>query len=98
MWSRGRVTGVVDWASACRGPTGCDIAHCRANLRRLAGPGTADSFVAAYIALTGDELNPFWVMAGHLEHSHAHWSEERLARDEPDLEVAVRALTGERFK
>lgn len=98
LWSRGQLAGVVDWASACRGPTGCDIAHCRANLRHLADPRTADDFVATYIALTGEELDPFWVMAGHLEHSHAHWSEERLAKDEPDLEAAMWALIGERFK
>src|SRR5262249_5560217 len=36
LWTRGRVAGVVDWVNACRGPWGCDIAHCRSN---LAGPG-----------------------------------------------------------
>lgn len=93
LWSRGRLTGIVDWAAACQGPIGCDIAHCRANLRDLATPEVADRFVHLYSSLTGYELDPFWVMAGHLEHDHQHWTPERIAVDEPDLEKAVRALT-----
>ena len=93
LWSPHRLTGIVDWAAACRGPIGCDIAHCRANLRHLATPKVADGFVDTYRSLTGYELDPFWVMAGHLEHSHRHWTPERIAADEPDLERAVRALT-----
>lgn len=93
LWVGGRLSGIVDWASACRGPVGCDVAHCRANLRHLAGQPTADRFVAEYEGLTGVELDPFWVMASHLEHDHAHWTLERLAADEPDLERAVRQLT-----
>jgi Ser/Thr protein kinase RdoA (MazF antagonist) len=67
LWSQRRLSGIVDWASACRGPIGCDIAHCRANLRYLADPMTADRFVRTYTSLTGIELDPFWVVAGHLE-------------------------------
>jgi len=93
LWVRGHVSGVVDWANACRGPIGCDLAHCRNNLRTLANPAVADDFVAAYTALTGDALDPFWIMAGHLEHDHAWWTPERLALDEPDVAAAVAALT-----
>lgn len=92
LWSSQRLTGIVDWAAACRGPTGCDIAHCRANLRDLADPVIADRFVDTYTSLTGEELNPFWIMAGHLEHDHDHWTPERLAADAPDLERALREL------
>lgn len=93
LWSRQRLTGIVDWAASCRGPIGCDIAHCRANLRDLAGPVTAEDFVAAYTSTTGDTLDPFWVMAGHLEHDHSHWTAERLEVDEPDLFAAARSIT-----
>ena len=93
LWSRRRVTGVVDWANSCRGPVGCDLAHCRANLRDLSGPGAGDDFVAAYESVTGERLDPFWVMAGLLEHSHRHWSEERLAAGEPELASAVRSIS-----
>lgn len=98
LWSHGQLTGIVDWASACRGPIGCDIAHCRANLRDLAGPEIADRFVTTYSSITGDTLDPFWVMAGHLEHDHAHWTKDRLAADEPDLEHAVHALLAQPVK
>jgi aminoglycoside phosphotransferase (APT) family kinase protein len=64
LWARTRLTGIVDWSAACRGPIGCDIAHCRANLRDLADAETGDRFVAAYTAATGEALDPFWVMAG----------------------------------
>lgn len=92
MWLRRRLSGVVDWANACRGPFGCDLAHCRSNLRELAGIVTGDKFVAAYRSLTGEDLHPYWVLAGHLEHGHGHWSPGRLARDEPDLASALSEL------
>jgi len=31
-WSRGRLSGVVDWTNASVGPTGKDVAWCRQNL------------------------------------------------------------------
>lgn len=93
LWSRSRMTGVVDWANSCRGPVGCDLAHCRANLRALAGPDAGQDFVAAYESVTGETLHPFWVMASHLENSHQHWTEERLAVGEPDLARAVASIT-----
>jgi aminoglycoside phosphotransferase (APT) family kinase protein len=43
LWKRGRVTGVIDWQSACVGPPSADIGHCRANLLRYA-PALADAF------------------------------------------------------
>lgn len=93
LWSRGRLIGIVDWVNACRGPAGCDLAHCRVNLRDLAGPGAAAAFVAAYESITGHPLDPYWIMAAHLEHDCSHWTAARLAADEPDLAAAVRALS-----
>ena len=29
LWQDGRVSGIVDWPSACRGPAGIDVGHCR---------------------------------------------------------------------
>lgn len=89
MWLRGDLSGIVDWANACHGPVGCDLAHCRSNLGDLAGLATGDEFIGAYQSLTGDELHPYWVLGGHLEHSHRHWNPERLARVEPDLAAAL---------
>jgi len=48
LWRYGRVTGVVDWTHACRGPAAADVAHCRANLAILFDLDTADEFARRY--------------------------------------------------
>ncbi len=48
LWRRGRLTGVVDWTHACRGPAAADIAHCRGNLALLFGLDVADDFARRY--------------------------------------------------
>jgi RimJ/RimL family protein N-acetyltransferase/aminoglycoside phosphotransferase (APT) family kinase protein len=93
LWSRGRVSGVVDWANACRGPRGCDVAHCRANLIDLGGPEAAEGFLDAYRSLTGEEYDPYWELASILEHGPSHWTPQRLATAEPRLARAVRSMT-----
>jgi hypothetical protein len=49
----------VDWANACRGPWGCDIAHCRSLLIELDGIDAADRFLTAYQSLTGRAYDPY---------------------------------------
>jgi aminoglycoside phosphotransferase (APT) family kinase protein len=48
LWLAGRVAGVVDWTSTCRGPAACDVAHCRNNLALLFGLDVADDFARRY--------------------------------------------------
>ncbi|MGZ8765546.1 MAG: phosphotransferase family protein [Acidimicrobiia bacterium] len=55
LWSRGRVTGVVDWASGCVGDPGVDVGHCRVNLAMLAGGDVADAFAP--------HADPYWDLA-----------------------------------
>ncbi|WP_218828434.1 MULTISPECIES: phosphotransferase family protein [unclassified Rhodococcus (in: high G+C Gram-positive bacteria)] len=43
-----RITGVVDWAGASRGPTDLDVAHCSTNLALLHGPQWGARFASAY--------------------------------------------------
>jgi Ser/Thr protein kinase RdoA (MazF antagonist) len=90
LWSRGQSTGVVDWADACRGPWGCDAAHCRAMLIQLAGPEAADRFLDAYESLTGWKLDPYWEIASVLEHGPSHWNPVTVDESEPRLERALR--------
>ena len=85
LWARGRLGGVVDWANTCRGPRGCDVAHCRENLIWLSGDEAADEFRAAYEAVTGEVHHPFWELASVLEHGPSNWTEPRLAQSEPRL-------------
>lgn len=90
LWSRGRRTGVVDWANACRGPWGCDVAHCRAQLILLAGVEAADRFRAAYQSITGRTLDPYWEIASVLEHGPGDLDPVTVATSERRLEWALR--------
>ncbi len=92
LWSRGTMTGLVDWANGCRGPAGCDVATCHSNLVDWAGPAAADAFVSAYEAITGQALHPFWRMANLLEAGPSHWSAANLTRQEPELARLVSLL------
>jgi aminoglycoside phosphotransferase (APT) family kinase protein len=96
LWSRGRASGVVDWANACRGPRGCDIAHCRANLLALSGHAAAERFLSAYEEITGESYDWYWELASIIENSPDHWTAEELSTSEPCLARAVEAVTGSR--
>jgi aminoglycoside phosphotransferase (APT) family kinase protein len=91
LWWRGRPSGVVDWANACAGPWGCDVATCRANLVDLAGERAADDFLAAYESLTGEAFDPYWDMACILENGSSFWTPSQVAASEPWLARAVAA-------
>jgi Ser/Thr protein kinase RdoA (MazF antagonist) len=88
LWSRGAATGVVDWANACAGPPGIDVAACRWNLDAWAGPAVGEAFVRAYEAVTGRPHDPYWDVAWVLEDewdliddaARVRTAESRLAR------------------
>ena len=48
LWSRGRVSGVVDWSHACHGAPAVDVAHCMSNISVLCGADVADEFARRY--------------------------------------------------
>ena len=87
LWSRGSVSGVVDWVNACAGPAGIDVAACRWNLDDWAGAGAGATFVRAYEAETGRPHDPYWDLAWVLEDdwdliddpARVRVAEERLA-------------------
>ena len=58
LWSGGRISGIVDWVNACRGPAGADIGHGRRNLALSHGVQVADRFLDH--CLEWAEYNPFW--------------------------------------
>ncbi|MGH8995275.1 MAG: phosphotransferase family protein [Acidimicrobiales bacterium] len=53
LWSRRRLTGVVDWTQASWGPPALDLGHMRWNLVVDHGQAVADQFLACYRAATG---------------------------------------------
>ena len=60
LWSRERLTGVVDWAGACVGPPGIDVGHCRLNLTLLFSAEVAERFRELYEAESGHAVDPYW--------------------------------------
>jgi aminoglycoside phosphotransferase (APT) family kinase protein len=60
LWSRERLTGVVDWSEACIGPPEMDVGHCRLNLAVLFSADVADRFRALYEAESGHAVDPRW--------------------------------------
>lgn len=68
LWSRERLTGVVDWAEACVGPPEVDVAHCRLNLTVLFSADVADRFRAIYEAESGHRVDLWWDVHGLLSY------------------------------
>jgi len=60
LWSRERLTGVVDWGGACIGPPEVDVGHCRLNLTVLFSADVADRFLAMYEAESGQRVDARW--------------------------------------
>lgn len=74
LWARGRLTSVVDWAWASRGPREVDVGHCRLNLAVLFGAPAADLFLARYESLAGYSVDPWWDLQGLAGYSD-EWQE-----------------------
>lgn len=61
LFQQGRISGVVDWASACAGPPEEDVAHCRVNLAIHHGQAVADDLLQRWLRATGrSEYHPYW--------------------------------------
>ena len=74
LWQRGRLTGVVDWAGACRGPADVDVGHCRLNLAVLFSAELAADFLAAYEAEAGRRVDPYWDIRCAMEPAFSDWT------------------------
>jgi aminoglycoside phosphotransferase (APT) family kinase protein len=57
VWRDGKLTGVVDWPGAARGPRGFDVSWCRLDLVLLFDERIADEFLAAYEEAIGRALD-----------------------------------------
>jgi aminoglycoside phosphotransferase (APT) family kinase protein len=60
LWTRDRLTGVVDWVGAATGPPDIDVGHCRLNLAVLFSAELADRFLEMYEAESGRRVDPRW--------------------------------------
>ena len=61
LWSRGRLTGVVDWTTGCLGPSAIDLARVRLNLAADFGVDAAARFLKVHRSEAGeDSHHPYW--------------------------------------
>jgi len=60
LWSRGHITGVVDWVETSLGPAWLDVAHCSTNIALVQGNQPADFFADAYTKRTGRSAQPYF--------------------------------------
>jgi aminoglycoside phosphotransferase (APT) family kinase protein len=60
LWSRERLTGVIDWVEASLGPPDVDVGHCRLNLTVLFSADVAERFREIYEAEAGRKVDPWW--------------------------------------
>jgi len=60
LWSRERLSGVVDWGGAGVGPPDVDVGHCRLNLTLLFSVQVAERFRELYEAESGRAVDQYW--------------------------------------
>ena len=71
VWRDGRLTGIVDWSGAARGPRGFDVGWCRLDLVLLFDERIADVFLAAYEDAIGRTIDDMALWDGWaVAHSH----------------------------
>jgi aminoglycoside phosphotransferase (APT) family kinase protein len=60
LWSRGRLSALVDWSGARIAPPDVDVGHCRLNLAALFSVEVAERFRHAYESEAGRRVEPWW--------------------------------------
>lgn len=69
LWSRGRLTGVVDWTFPRIGSADRDVGHCRLNLAVLYSADRAERFRALYESAAGRTVDPYWDLVALMRYS-----------------------------
>lgn len=62
LWSGGEISGVVDWVETSTGPAWLDAGHAATNLALAFGPEPAWTFLERYAALTGRQMEKYWLV------------------------------------
>lgn len=60
LWSRGRLSALVDWSSSSLAAPERDVGRCRLNLAVLFSAAVAEDFRRAYEAEAGRPVDPWW--------------------------------------
>jgi aminoglycoside phosphotransferase (APT) family kinase protein len=93
LWSRGRLSGVVDWCSAASGPPDIDTGHCQLNLAVLFGADWAQRFRLAYEARAGRRVDPWWELYAIAGYGDA-WPQFIPVQVHGRAQVDVAGMTG----
>ena len=68
LWQGQKLSGIVDWVNACRGPAAFDLAWNRINLVQMVGLETADHLRHHALNLCGKEVwHPYWDLTALIE-------------------------------
>ena len=69
LWTRGQVSGVLDFTDSSFGPAQCDLGHCGLNLAQLRGAEAAERFKQLYQSAAPGllELDPYWDLLSLVE-------------------------------
>lgn len=85
LWSRGSISGLLDWNSVHRGSRAVDIGHCRRYLAALYSPEWSEHLRSVYERMVGITLDPWWDLYALLHHddSQSKWIRRQVARRRP---------------
>lgn len=67
LWTRGRLTGIVDWGAGTWNHPDTDTGHCRLNLVILYGSAVAEDFLRRYEVASGRTVDPWWDLVETVE-------------------------------
>jgi aminoglycoside phosphotransferase (APT) family kinase protein len=93
LWSRGRLSALVDWSSSRIGPPDVDVGHCRLNLAVLYSAEAAERFRRAYESEAGRRVEPWWDVHQLLAYDDS-WRDFIPVQVAGRAPVDVRGMTG----
>lgn len=93
LWSRGRLSALVDWSWSRIASPDRDVGHCRLNLAVLYSADLAERFRRAYESEAGRLVEPWWDIHQLLAYSD-HWREFIPVQVAGRAPVDVPGMTG----
>lgn len=81
LWSRGKITGLVDWNGVHHGARAVDVGHCRRYLAALYSLDWAQRLASLYESIAGAALDPWWDLYALLHHddNQAQWIRRQVS-------------------
>jgi aminoglycoside phosphotransferase (APT) family kinase protein len=93
LWSRGRLSALVDWGSSRIAPPDLDVGHCRLNLAVLYSAEVAERFRHVYESEAVRRVEPWWDLHQLLAYSDS-WQDFIPVQVAGRAPVDVRGMTG----